>query len=126
MRDSFLRSFSGNNSSSESDSTESWLNRVRENLGQLLIPSHLKPSSANGAPIHLLKFNKSLGPARAQGASLITHAAIFAALLFLVAQGPGNTPPTTAKDATPKGPLNFPMPVFRSLTSEHPTDSGGK
>src|SRR5580693_5322649 len=83
MRDPFLRSSFGND-----PATESWLNRVRENLGQLLIPSHFKPSSANGAPIHLLKFDKSLRPARAQGASLITHAALFAAILFLVTRVP--------------------------------------
>ena len=87
MREPFLRSFSGSDPAAESSSTESWLNRVRENLGQLLIPSHFKASSANGAPIHLLKFDKSLRPARAQGASLITHAVVFAALLFLVAVG---------------------------------------
>src|SRR5580700_6512998 len=91
MRDPFLRAFSGNDTTAESHSADSWLNRVRENLGQLLIPSHFKPSSANGAPIHLLKFDKSLRPARAQGVSLITHGAVFAALLFLLAHGPGGT-----------------------------------
>src|ERR1700722_8470365 len=83
MRDPFLRSFSGND-----PATESWLNRVRENLGQLLIPSDFKPSSANGAPIHLLKFDKSLRPARAQGASLITHGAVFTAILLVLTHGP--------------------------------------
>ncbi len=126
MRDPLLRPFSGSEAAGESPSTDSWLYRVRENLGQLLIPSHLKPSSANGAPIHLLKFDKSLPPARAQGASLITHGAIFAALLFLLARGPGNKPPAIVNDGIPPGPLNFPMPVFRSLTNEHPADSSGK
>ena len=80
MRDPFLQPFSGND-----PTTESWLNRVRENLGQLLIPSHFKPSSANGAPIHLLKFDKSLRPARAQGASLITHVVVFVAIVLFLA-----------------------------------------
>lgn len=125
MRDPLLRSFSGDDASAKSLSAESWLNRVRDNLGQLLIPSHLKPSSANGAPIHLLKFEKSPRPARAQGASLITHVAIFAALLFLVAHGPGSGPPVAAKGTTSHGPLDFPMPVFRSITSEHPSNGSG-
>src|SRR5271163_2758419 len=89
MRDSFLCSFSGKDSTPESSSTESWLNRVRENLGQLLIPSHFKPSSANGAPIHLLKFDKSPRPARAQGASLLMHAAVFVAIVLLLANTKG-------------------------------------
>ena len=67
MFDPFLHSFSGSDSKTDLGSAESWLNRVRENLGQLLIPSHFKPSAANGAPIHLLKFDKSMRPARAQG-----------------------------------------------------------
>jgi protein TonB len=118
VHDPFPRSFSGND-----PTTESWLNRVRENLGELLIPSHCKPSSPNGAPIHLLKFDKSLGPARAQGASLITHGAIFASLLFLVAHGPG-TVGTGIHDSTPLGHLTFPAAVFPTL--RHAQPSGGR
>jgi protein TonB len=119
MGDPFLRSFSGND-----PTTESWLNRVRENLGQLLIPSHFKPSSANGAPIHLLKFDRSLRPARAQGASLITHGAVFASLLFLVAHGPGVPVGTGIPDSTPLRPLTFRTAVFSTLTNAQP--SGGR
>src|SRR5271154_4305603 len=95
MCDPFLGPFSGNDST-----TESWLHRVLDNLVQLLIPAHFKPSTANGAPIHLLKFDKSLRPARAQGASLITHAVVFAAIVFLMAKtsdrfGPGDPTPRT-------------------------------
>ena len=119
MHDPFLHSFSGNH-----PTTESWLNRVRENLGQLLIPSHFKPSSANGAPIHLLKFDKSLRPARAQGVSLITHGAVFALLLFLVAHGPGGTVGSGIHDWTPLGHLTFPAAVFPTPTNAQP--SGGR
>jgi protein TonB len=125
MRDPLLRSFFGDDASANSPSEESWVSRVRENLGQLLIPSHVKPSPANGAPIHLLRFEKSRRPARAQGASLITHAAAFAALVFLVAHGPKPTRPIT-KGETSHGPVDIPMAVFRSLTSEHPSDPGGR
>src|SRR5271155_3040396 len=114
MHDPFLRI------SDNDPTTESWLNRVRENLGQLLIPSHFKPSSANGAPIHLLKFDKSRRPARAQGVSLITHGAVFASLLFLVARGPGVTVGTCIHDSTPLSPLTFPTAVFSTLTNAQP------
>jgi protein TonB len=122
MRDPFLRSFSGNDPSTESHSTDSWLNRVRENLGQLLIPSHLKPSSANGAPIHVLKFDKSLRPARAQGASLLTHAVIFTAILLLLTNG-GPKPPLRG-EPTPLSHLTLSTAVFHTLTDAHP--SGGR
>ena len=46
MREPFLRPFSGGDPTNEFNSRDSWLNRVRENLGQLLIPSHIKASSA--------------------------------------------------------------------------------
>jgi len=121
MRDPFLRPFSGND-----PSTESWLNRVRENLGQLLIPSHFKPSSANGAPIHLLKFDKSLRPARAQGASLITHAALCAAILLLLTNTKVVQKPPFPGGTTPLGPYTLPAPLIRSLTSSHPTEGGGR
>ncbi|MGB7468167.1 MAG: energy transducer TonB [Candidatus Acidiferrum sp.] len=130
MRQPLPRSFSGSrtdkDNSSDSFSTGSWLNRVRENFGQLLIPSGLKPSSANGAPIHLLKFEKSLPPARTQGASLITHAVIFAALLLLFAHGPGRTPGTAPNGGQASGALTIPVAVFRSLTNVHANDGSGR
>jgi periplasmic protein TonB len=125
MPDPFLRSFSADDAATESPSTESWLNRVRENLGQLLIPSHFKPSSANGAPIHLLKFDKSLRPARAQGASLITHAAVFIALALLLANGKVVPEPPPKGESTPLSPLTFPKALFSTLTSANPSGGSG-
>src|SRR5271154_6843581 len=118
MRDPFLRPFSGDDST-----TGSWLNRVRENLGHLLIPSHFKPSVANGAPIHLLSFDKSLRPARAQGASLITHAAVFATLLFLVSrvQSPPLPPPIAG--STPQTRYSF--PIIRTTASANTSRGEG-
>jgi protein TonB len=118
MRDPVLRPFSGHDSEAES-----WLNRVRENLGQLLIPSHFKPSSANGAPIHLLKLEKSPRPARAQGASLLTHAAVFAIALFLLTQGPRRFADEAGKDTRKLSPLTVPPGLFPTLANAHP--SGG-
>src|SRR5580693_6945252 len=120
MRDPFLRSSFGND-----PATESWLNRVRENLGQLLIPSPFKSSSANGAPIHLLKFDKSLRPARAQGASLITHAAVFAAVILLLANTKVAPGPAFSGEKTPLDSLHLSPQILRSLTSE-PSDGSGR
>jgi periplasmic protein TonB len=120
MRGPFLRPFSGN-----APETGSWLNRVRENLGQLLIPSHFKPSSANGAPIHLLKFDKSLRPARAQGASLLTHVVVFAIVVYLLAHAPGRFVDQAGKDSTALSHLTFPTALFHTLTSAHPSDGSG-
>ena len=120
MHDPALHLFSGDDST-----RESWLHRVRENLGQLLIPSHFKASSANGAPIHLLKFDKSLRPARAQGASLITHAAVFAAIVFLLANTKGASKSPFSGETTPVGPNTPSAALIRSLTSARPSDGGG-
>lgn len=125
MRDPLLRRFSGSISSSDS-STDSWLYRVRENLAQLLLPSHFKPSSANGAPIHLLKFEKSPRPARAQGASLLTHIAIFAAIAFLLTHTRDRF-----KDAAPvtpgtEGPITISSTIIRTLTGPRPSDGGSR
>jgi periplasmic protein TonB len=121
MHDPALHPFSGNDST-----TESWLHRVRENLGQLLIPSHFKPSSANGAPIHLLKLDKSLRPARAQCASLITHAAVFAAIVFLLANTKGVSKSPFSRGTTPLGPYTPSAALIRSLTTAHPSEGGGQ
>jgi periplasmic protein TonB len=121
MHEPFLRSFSGNDSSSDS-----WLNRVRDNLGQLLIPSHFKPSSANGAPIHLLKFDKSLRPARAQGASLVTHAIVFVAILLVLTQGPKHLPAPPPDGSTTLAPPTLTAAIIRSLTTAQASDGSGK
>jgi len=55
MRDPLSRDFS-----SLQASPDSWLHRVSENFQQLLAPSRNFPSSANGAPLHLLTFNARL------------------------------------------------------------------
>ncbi len=125
MRDPLLRSLSGRDVATKPSPANSWLSRVRDNLGQLLIPSHLNPSSANGAPIHLLKFDKSLRPARAQGASLLAHAAIILAVVFLLANGQGRGLSTLSKAPTPLDVPVFPATFFRSLTSAHPSTGSG-
>src|SRR5467141_4862200 len=77
MRDPLLRCLS-----SLPSSTDSWFLRVRENLRQLFTAVPLFPSSANGAPIHLLEHKGSPRIIRAQTVSLLTHAAMIAVLAF--------------------------------------------
>jgi protein TonB len=128
MRDPFLRSFSGRNAGGNScdETADSWLNRVRENLAQLLIPDHFKPSSANGAPIHLLKFDKSLRPARAQGASLVMHVVVFAALVVLLAKTNDRFRPVAPTGGAIPGPVSISTAVIRTVTSADANDGGGK
>lgn len=81
MRDPFSRLFS-----SLSSSQDSLLHRIRENFHQLLTPARIFPSSANGAPIHLPRWERSARFGRAQRASLITHAAIITVLALIAVQ----------------------------------------
>src|SRR5580700_1798520 len=67
-------------------STDTWFVRVRENLRQLFHSTPLFPSSANGAPIHLVKFHRTTNTNRAQTASVLTHAAVFAVILLVSTQ----------------------------------------
>ena len=120
MSDPLLHPISG-----RTEPTQSWLSRVLENLAQVLISTPLKASSANGAPIHLLKLDKSPRPARAQGASLITHATVFAALAFLLANSRKGPTPPPVNGATSLNQVSFPTALFRSLTSEHPSGGSG-
>ena len=85
----------------------SWSTRVRENLRQLLTNMSLTPTSANGAPIHLLKLERSGRARSSQTVSLLTHLGILAALLFAATIA---SPPRKADRAlggVPIGPLFY-------------------
>ena len=122
MREPLLRSPFAK-TSCENSTGDSWLYRVRENLAQLLLPSHFNPSSANGAPIHLLKFDRSLRPARAQGASLLAHVAIFAAVIFLLLRVP---PPVPLSPHSPTIIGSYRFPVIRTVTRVDTSDGGSR
>jgi len=85
MRDPLSRRFTSLQSSSDS-----WFLRVRENLRQLFTAVPLFPSSANGAPIHLLRWEKSARSGRAQSVSAVIHAAIVCAAMILAVHPPGS------------------------------------
>jgi periplasmic protein TonB len=98
MRDPLSRCFS-----SLPSSTDSWFMRVRENLRQLFTAAPLFPSSANGAPIHLPRWEKSARSGRAQSISAVTHAAIICAAVILAVHPPGSkhNPPPYGKKTPP-------------------------
>jgi hypothetical protein len=106
MRDPLSRSFS-----SLSSKQDSWLHRVRENFHQLLTPARIFPSSANGAPIHLLPRGKSARSGQAQSASALTHAAILGALVLLAMHPPG----TKREPLPPGGKIPSVLPMPRNL-----------
>jgi protein TonB len=87
-------------------------------LREALTPANWKVSSANGAPLHLLRFEKSSRERRAQGASFLTHAAVIT-LLALIALHP-------VKDTNI--PEDTPRKIFQHLSFPHflPASAGTK
>ncbi|SRR5712692_1920853 len=120
MRDPLSRDFS-----SLQASQDSWLQRVRENFQQILTPARIFPSSANGAPIHFLKWERSPRTSRAQSASLLTHTAIMTALAVFAMHPPGSK-----HDPVPPGQKTanyFPVTanLLDSLRGHHPSEGSG-
>lgn len=120
MRDPLSRSFSSSQSSSDS-----WFVRVRENLRQVFSSTPLFPSSANGAAIHLPKWERSERASRAQGVSFLTHAALITALALIALQ-PFKTPPPPWSVPTNVVPrLKFPPHFLVSLAGSAPDPGAG-
>ena len=120
MRDPLLSAFSRHNGEENT-----WLDRVRENLAQLLAPSGLSTTSANGAPLHLLKVEKSQQSGRAQGASLATHALVIAALLLLAARVVPPAKNDILLDSLRRSVFPMPRHLTSVLTGSHPSDGKG-
>jgi periplasmic protein TonB len=120
MRDPLSRSFA-----SLQSSTDSWFLRVRENLRQLFTSSPLFPSAANGAPIHLPRWDRSGRAGRAQSASLLTHALVIAALALLAVHPPGprRSPPSPGEKTPPS--IAVSSGLLDRLRGLHPNDGSG-
>ena len=120
MRDPLSRAFFSLHSS-----RDSWLRRVRDNFRQLLTPARIFPSSANGAPIHFLNWEKSRRTGRAQGASFLTHTVILVALVA-VAFRP-HVEKYKSGPSSQKTPSLFPLPAnfLDSFRGHRPTDGSG-
>src|SRR5258708_13089837 len=116
MRDPLSREFS-----SLQPSQDSWFQRVRGNFQQLLTPARIFPSSANGAPIHLLRWGKSARSGRAQGVSLLTHAAIIFGLAFVAAHPLGLKRDPLAPSDKIRGTITVPLALLDLLRATHPS-----
>lgn len=106
-------------------SRASGLRRVYDNFRQLVTPSRVFPSSANGAPLHLLRWEKSEQAGRAQKASLLTHAAILTALLLMALPAPNPKPPGSVGGETVKGFLAVPHSLLDLLRAQDPKGGTG-
>ena len=106
MRDPSLRPFA-----SLSSSRDCWSRRIRENLQQLFASARIFPSSANGAPLHLLPSRPRSLAHGSRTISLLAHLLFISAVLFLHLQsgqpGAGHVGP----EPSPHGlPTFFPVP----------------
>ncbi len=120
MRDSFLRALL-----SSSSSPDNLINRIRANFRDALTPEKWKMTSANGAPLHLLRFDRSPQASRAHGVSFLTHAAMITALA-LMAMHPfknGKTPDTGTTKVLPG--LQFPSHFFFPSAGSEPDPGAG-
>jgi protein TonB len=102
MRDPLSRDFSA-----LQPSQDSWIHRVRDNFHQLLTPARIFPSSANGAPLHLLTVKRSATSSRARTVSLLTHAAILCGILLLKFTSHTTIDTNTAQVLASQGGITF-------------------
>ena len=102
MRDPFLRTFS-----SPLSSQDSLLHRIRDNFHQLFTPARIFPSSANGAPLHILTPRRASLASGPRAISFLTHAAMLAGILLLNLQVPGRRPPGDGPQIRLRGPFTF-------------------
>jgi periplasmic protein TonB len=120
MRDPLSRDFS-----SLQPSQDSWLQRVRNNFHQLLTPARIFPSSANGAPLHLLRLDSSPRAGRAQGVSFLTHAALIAALALVAMHGYKTVKTPYGGATNVLQHLKFPSHFFPLATGRTPDPGAG-
>ena len=107
-------------------SPDSWFLRVRGNLRQLCIPDSFLPSAANGAPIHLPRWESSARAGRAQSASLITHALLIAALAVVAMQPPGSTRRQFPHGDRKPPRISLSAGLLDSLRGNHSNDGRGR
>src|SRR5258708_4623579 len=105
----------------------SWFGQACENLSQLFTPTGLAPTSANGAPIHLLKFEQSKRSGRAQTLSFLTHLAAIATILSIASQTVRRDPEPKPRGSVAIGPLLYSSESNRRISapSSGPNSGGG-
>jgi protein TonB len=120
MRDFPFGIFSGPNPTGNS-----WFERVRENLGQLFVAARFSATSANGAPLHLLKSEKSPRARRAQSVSLAIHAALITMLALLAIHPPGQVLDPAAQNSRIFSPNHIPEAIWNRQSGAHPSAGSG-
>lgn len=120
MRDSFVRFLL-----SSASSRDSLIQRIRENFRDALTPGKWKMSSANGAPLHLLRLGDPAYSSHARDVSFLTHAAIIMALALVAAHPfrPENPPENGAMKVL-RG-LTIPPRLFVPTTGRAPDPGSG-
>jgi protein TonB len=121
MRDSFLRSLF-----SPANSGDNLIARIRTNFRDALTPEKLKMTSANGAPLHMLRLDSSPRANGAQGVSFLTHSAMIAALALVVTHPFKDT--KTAENGVTKilSGLKFPSHLFLRSGGSAPDPGSGR
>jgi periplasmic protein TonB len=116
MRDPFSRNFY----LARSSSRDSLVCRIRDNFQQLFTPARIFPSSANGAPLHLLTHKGTSFASAPRVTSFLTHAVLVAGLLLLHAQTTTQKGRESGPETAPRGPFTF-FPVPDANLFGHPS-----
>jgi len=109
--------------------SDSWLTRIHENVRQLFTSVGFSPASANSAPIHLLRLDKTNRSRTAHAASLFTHVAIVATILVAATQSGRLAPRTRQSGGRTVERLTFDpagVPAFASKPSVGGHTGGGE
>jgi periplasmic protein TonB len=109
---------------SSNPESESWWTRIRENLAQLIAPSGLSASAANGAPIHLLKLRRTGCAPYAQTISAAMHACVAVGLLLLVVHPPSGYRHTMKKVGGGQNVVQIPSRILDVLGTHRSPGSG--
>jgi len=92
-------------------SRDSLFQRIRENLQQAFAPARIFPSSANGAPLHVVAWQRYSVTSRSRTISFVAHGLLVFALLFLHGQlGPSKGPNAGAGTPLRSRFTFFPVP----------------
>jgi periplasmic protein TonB len=100
------------------ENSESWMHRVVENLRLAVLVARIKPSAANGAPLHFESIEMSARNGRAQTFSAGVHAAILAILLFAIVATP------VPRSRLERIPLDPGKTLLRYVPALHPEATG--
>src|SRR2546428_10382317 len=90
-----------------SSSQNSLFHRVRENFYQLLASPPAFPSTANGAPLHLLKWRNASAASGSRTISFLAHMAFILGMLFVHVQLRNSQAAGSGLELPSRGPFAF-------------------